>query len=142
MSEPIEAVEVPTLKPVVSAIPTPEEILTILLNGKNFAVAAQQIHALVASRAVEAELKQTMEKSPIYCEHANEMPSSGCPCDADCYCKDHSCKSRTTTPPDRIKAIVEILELLAAAYTPSGRVALKDKLAALKQSLVMGADDE
>ena len=29
--------------------------------------------------------------SPIYCEHANEMPNI-CPCDDLCYCKDHSCK--------------------------------------------------
>ena len=33
-----------------------------------------------------------MSKSPIYCEHANEMPSP-CPCKDDCYCKEHSCKS-------------------------------------------------
>ena len=31
--------------------------------------------------------------SPIYCEHANECPSR-CPCDNDCYCKDHTCKGR------------------------------------------------
>lgn len=31
--------------------------------------------------------------SPIYCEHANEMPHV-CPCDPDCYCKDHSCRPR------------------------------------------------
>lgn len=30
-------------------------------------------------------------KSAILCEHANEMPNV-CPCDADCYCKAHSCK--------------------------------------------------
>ena len=29
--------------------------------------------------------------SAIYCEHANEMPAK-CPCDDDCYCKQHSCK--------------------------------------------------
>ncbi len=32
-------------------------------------------------------------KSPIYCEHANEMPAT-CPCSDDCYCKEHSCKPR------------------------------------------------
>lgn len=30
--------------------------------------------------------------SPIFCEHANEMPHV-CPCDDDCYCKDHSCRT-------------------------------------------------
>lgn len=34
-----------------------------------------------------------MSKSAIYCNHANEMPAT-CPCDDDCYCKEHSCKSR------------------------------------------------
>lgn len=34
-----------------------------------------------------------IKKSAIYCEHANEMPAV-CPCDADCYCKDNSCKNR------------------------------------------------
>ncbi len=34
-----------------------------------------------------------MTKSAIYCEHANEMPQT-CPCPADCYCKEHSCKPR------------------------------------------------
>lgn len=31
--------------------------------------------------------------SPVFCEHANEMPAR-CPCDSDCYCKDHSCRAR------------------------------------------------
>jgi len=30
-------------------------------------------------------------KTPIFCSHANEMPAI-CPCDDDCYCKEHSCK--------------------------------------------------
>jgi hypothetical protein len=29
--------------------------------------------------------------TPVFCEHANEVPHV-CPCDADCYCKDHTCK--------------------------------------------------
>jgi hypothetical protein len=30
--------------------------------------------------------------SPLYCEHANEMPVV-CPCPSDCYCKIHgNCK--------------------------------------------------
>ncbi len=32
-----------------------------------------------------------MNKSPLYCEHANEVPMQ-CVCGADCYCKEHSCK--------------------------------------------------
>jgi hypothetical protein len=31
--------------------------------------------------------------SSIFCEHANEVPVV-CPCDDDCYCKEHSCKNR------------------------------------------------
>ncbi len=34
-----------------------------------------------------------MTKSPIYCNHANEVPVV-CPCDDDCYCKEHTCKPR------------------------------------------------
>ena len=34
-----------------------------------------------------------MSQSPISCNHANEMPVI-CPCDDDCYCKEHSCKLR------------------------------------------------
>lgn len=30
-------------------------------------------------------------RSPMYCEHANEVPMV-CPCDDDCYCKSHTCK--------------------------------------------------
>lgn len=30
-------------------------------------------------------------RSAIYCEHANEVPYS-CSCDAECYCKEHTCK--------------------------------------------------
>lgn len=41
-----------------------------------------------------------MEKSPIYCEHANECPQT-CPCPPDCYCKDHSCKTRPARPADQ-----------------------------------------
>ncbi len=32
-------------------------------------------------------------KSAIYCNHANEMPAE-CPCDDDCYCKEHSCRGK------------------------------------------------
>lgn len=32
--------------------------------------------------------------SPVFCEHANEMPQV-CPCDDLCYCKDHSCRPRS-----------------------------------------------
>lgn len=31
--------------------------------------------------------------SPLYCDHANEMPAA-CPCPEDCYCKSHSCKKK------------------------------------------------
>lgn len=34
-----------------------------------------------------------VEKSPIFCEHANEVPQA-CPCPPDCYCKDPTCKGR------------------------------------------------
>lgn len=37
----------------------------------------------------------TTSKSAIMCNHANEMPVE-CPCDDDCYCKEHSCRNRPT----------------------------------------------
>lgn len=38
--------------------------------------------------------------SPVYCEHANEMPST-CPCKLNCYCKFNACRSpnRNATHP-------------------------------------------
>lgn len=35
--------------------------------------------------------RRLRSESPVFCEHANEMPSR-CPCDPDCYCKSHSCR--------------------------------------------------
>ena len=32
-----------------------------------------------------------MSKTFDFCDHANEVPVS-CPCDDDCYCKQHTCK--------------------------------------------------
>ena len=29
----------------------------------------------------------------MHCEHANECPQA-CPCDAECYCREHTCKNR------------------------------------------------
>lgn len=31
------------------------------------------------------------ERSPVFCNHANECPLI-CPCDKDCYCKSHTCR--------------------------------------------------
>jgi len=42
---------------------------------------------------IEVRQDHISKKSAIYCEHANEMPVK-CPCDDDCYCKEHSCKGR------------------------------------------------
>jgi len=38
-----------------------------------------------------SSIKRAGIKSPIYCEHTNQMPAN-CPCLNDCYCKNHSCK--------------------------------------------------
>lgn len=35
------------------------------------------------------------ELSPIFCEHANEVPLI-CNCPVDCYCKQHTCKDNIT----------------------------------------------
>lgn len=35
-----------------------------------------------------------MTRSAMFCEHANEVPTGACPCDKDCYCKEHTCKGR------------------------------------------------
>lgn len=32
-----------------------------------------------------------MNKSPFSCIHASLMPSGPCPCEKDCYCKEHAC---------------------------------------------------
>ncbi len=50
---------------------------------------AKQSYASCCRTSEEVGSKPT--KSPIFCAHANEMPVS-CPCDDDCYCKEHSCK--------------------------------------------------
>jgi hypothetical protein len=43
--------------------------------------------------AVNEALKQAIDrKSPILCDHANEVPNT-CTCDEDCYCKSHTCKT-------------------------------------------------
>ncbi len=33
------------------------------------------------------------DKSPLFCEHANESPIT-CPCHDTCYCKDKTCKNK------------------------------------------------
>jgi hypothetical protein len=62
---------------------------------KCFAEYTQAKHELLL--AAHPELLQTevlrAEKSPIFCEHANECPAQ-CPCGSDCYCKEHTCKGR------------------------------------------------
>lgn len=42
-----------------------------------------------------------MTRPAIHCEHANEVPYT-CPCDAECYCKEHTCRSRVSNPPGRV----------------------------------------
>jgi len=39
--------------------------------------------------------KEGFIDSPIYCNHANEVPWR-CSCDGDCYCKAHTCKARNS----------------------------------------------
>lgn len=34
-----------------------------------------------------------MKKSPVFCEHANEVPNK-CNCKSSCYCKKHSCRAK------------------------------------------------
>lgn len=38
-----------------------------------------------------------MPKSAIFCGHANECPNV-CPCDDDCYCRDHTCRHLKKDP--------------------------------------------
>lgn len=38
-----------------------------------------------------------MNKNPLSCEHANEVPAS-CPCQHDCYCYDNTCVARESNP--------------------------------------------
>lgn len=69
--------------------------------------------------------------SPIFCEHANEVPVC-CPCNSDCYCKQHTCSGRPSLLSDlpivddpnemyeeAIMAIIQMREWLSCIYSPS-----------------------
>lgn len=43
--------------------------------------------------ASEDEPEKRGQYSAMMCAHANEVPAR-CPCDADCYCKTHTCAHR------------------------------------------------
>lgn len=78
-----------------------------------------------------------MTRSAVYCEHANEMPAT-CPCDAECYCKENSCRPRSrggccgghvdpvelSVPPDnpRDAVIHELVALLDVAREEDARL--------------------
>lgn len=47
----------------------------------------------VVRAGVRAGERSRRSESPIFCEHANEMPGT-CPCPSDCYCKFNSCRTR------------------------------------------------
>ena len=56
-------------------------------------------------------------RSAIYCEHANEMPAR-CPCDDDCYCKQHSCKKHSRKKKPRSMPSNEQLLKWAKSFPP------------------------
>ena len=72
------------------------------------------------------ELKNDISSSPIFCEHANEMPVC-CPCSPDCYCKQHSCRSGQipymplADDPNEMyeEAIIQMRNWLSCIYSPS-----------------------
>lgn len=37
-----------------------------------------------------------MTRSAVFCQHANEVPTGPCPCDKECYCKEHTCRGRVS----------------------------------------------
>lgn len=56
--------------------------------------------------------KTTMDNSnAIFCEHANEVPGV-CNCPEYCYCKQHTCKSKTMYLPKPPVAEVNLKQLL------------------------------
>lgn len=62
------------------------------------------------------ETQNDISSSPIYCNHANEMPYD-CPCSDECYCKSHSCKSkRSITSSPLNQAVPNLSEDLVEVY--------------------------
>lgn len=61
---------------------------------------------------------QPAESSPIFCEHANEVPAV-CPCPEGCYCKTHSCKNRQ--PAEESVSIDELEEFVLTPSTSETR---------------------
>jgi hypothetical protein len=57
-------------------------------------VGATMMSAAVGYSQEEIDLAYAAAKAegnPVFCEHANEVPST-CPCEARCYCKSHTCR--------------------------------------------------
>ena len=76
------------------------------------------------------EPRNDISSSPIFCEHANEVPVC-CPCSSDCYCKQHTC-CRQDLPVDTPEmpladdphemyeeAIIQMRSWLSCVYPPS-----------------------
>ncbi len=70
------------------------------------------------------ESQNNISSSPIFCEHANEIPAC-CPCPDDCYCKQYSCRNMPSMPlvddPNESyeAAIIKMREWLSCIYSPS-----------------------
>lgn len=58
-------------------------------------------------------------RSAIFCSHANERPYT-CPCDEDCYCREHSCKSGTNHPKEYVvPRIFETIDRSVPEWEPN-----------------------
>jgi hypothetical protein len=58
--------------------------------AKKTAVLSPELVEQLREASVEAT-PLPREHSAVFCEHANEVPST-CPCEAGCYCKSHTCR--------------------------------------------------
>lgn len=52
-----------------------------------------EVGKIFYEKGSKLEQFDTKKTSAMFCEHANESPYN-CPCNSNCYCKDHSCKNK------------------------------------------------
>lgn len=79
----------------------PEEPIPLLFNVCQ--ICGERVYSTLDENLHHGEgrcgtAKKNVGKSPLICNHANEVPST-CTCPADCYCKENTCKfARRRTP--------------------------------------------
>jgi len=74
-------------------LPGVQAVRLVPTGKKDEVTVIKDVTGEVLGQAKIVPFSKPIEKSPLYCEHANEVPQT-CPCPPDCYCKDHTCKER------------------------------------------------